>query len=96
MPDINIHHCRLKILVTKNQVRGNDPILENFLIMIKVMQKQIESSNPLLHPIFQGFPFLCTDHTGDHIKGQNPVNRLIVRIDCERDSEIKQLPFGIT
>ena len=63
--------------------------------MIDVPQEQVQDLDPLFDAAFQHGPFRRRQRRRDHVERQDPVDRLPVGIDRERDAQIEQFAFGI-
>ncbi len=66
---------------------GNDPVLDDLLLMVNVVEEQVESGDPLIEPSFERVPFTRPKHPRHDIEGNDPLGAFAVPVDVEGDSQ---------
>ena len=66
--------------------RRNNPVFENLLVMVNIMQKKIQRRDPLNQSSLHHLPFLRRNHPRHTIKGKNPLCPLGVVVHREGHS----------
>ena len=68
----------------------NDAILEDFLLVIDIVKEAIEGVDALLQALFQPDPLVAGNDAGNHIEGKNPLGTLVIAVNVEGDTQLKQ------
>ena len=80
-PELRAVVLRLLDVETRNHL-----ILQDLLIVINIVQKQIQGDDALRESSLQVFPLARRHHPRDRIKRENPLGPLVVVIHVERDA----------
>ena len=88
MPQLDTLHLFAVILVLLDEVRRHDTVLDHLTVVVDVVKEGVERRHPLDRPPFDLVPILGGEHPGDHVEGQNTVDRAAVLIEREGDAEI--------
>ena len=68
-----------------NDSGRKNPLLQDFLISINILQKKIQGGDPLDEPLFNPNPLLMRNQTRQRIKGENPLRARRVVVNRESD-----------
>ena len=68
----------------------NDAILEDFLLVIHVVDEAVQGLDPLFKPFFQPDPLVAGNDAGNYIEGKNPLGTLVIAVNVEGDTQLKQ------
>src|SRR5271165_4540452 len=88
-------HFRAEIRISKNEIRGHDAILQDFLIVIHVPKEEIERLDTLFHTPVKLPPVFARDDTGNHVERQDAIDRRTVAVNRESNAESKKLTLGV-
>jgi len=87
-------HARPVIGVAENQIRRDDAVRQDLLLVIDVVEQEIERGDPLDNAALDLPPFLGRQHPRDRIEGQDAVDCAVRRIEREGDAVIVERLFG--
>ena len=78
----------------------NHPVLENLLLMIDIVQKQIQGGDALGQAALQKLPFLGGNDPGDHVERKNLLRPGRIAINVKGDAlpqkcGVHRLPLGV-
>ena len=78
----------------------DDAVLQNFLLVINVVQEQVQRRDALRQAAFQEFPFRRRNDARQQVERENFLRPLCVAIDVERDAlaqkcRVHRLPLGV-
>jgi hypothetical protein len=95
---IEVHELAAEMFSGQHVLRRHDTILENFLLMINVVEKEIQCGDALRQTAFEVFPFLGRNDAWQQIKRENFLRAGRIAIDVEGDAlphqgEVHRLPF---
>ncbi len=82
-----LHH-RLKLRMVEHEVGRQDAVADDFLRTVQVGEQQIESRHPLHDTALDVPPIGRRQDARDYVERQDAVDRVLVRIDSERDTQI--------
>ena len=97
---IEVHELAAKMFSRKNVVRRDDAVLQNFLLVIDVVQKQIQRRDALREAALDHLPFLRGNDARQKVEGKNFLRARRVTIDVEghalpHERQIHGLPLVI-
>ncbi len=78
-----------KALSREHQIGRDDTILKNLLVVINIIDKQIEGTDPLFQTYLQVLPFLRLNDSRNNIKRENLFSLIVITIDVKGDSQIQ-------
>ena len=67
-------------------VPRNDPVVEDVLVVVDVVQEKIQRDDPLREPGLEVLPFARGNHPRDGIERKDPLRALVVAVDVEGDA----------
>jgi hypothetical protein len=71
----------------------DDSVLQNFLLVIDVVDEFVESVNTLLEPALNPFPFFGANDARDQVEGENPLRSGGFTVDVEGDAKQQERLF---
>jgi len=79
---------------------GNDSVLDDFLLVIDVVEKQVQRKDALGEAPFEIFPFLGGNDARDEVERENAFGAAGIAVDVEGDTlaqegEIDRMAFGV-
>mgnify|MGYP003694369847 CR=1 FL=1 len=83
--NIEAHELGPKVLGASDDLLGNDPLLDDPLAVIDVMQEQVESREPLNQAALDVLPFIRRDNPWNEIEGKDTLGSFIATVDGEGD-----------
>ena len=81
---IEVHELAAKMFSRENVVRRDDAILEDLLLVIKIVQEKIQCRDALRQAAFQHLPLFVWDDARQQIERENLLRARRVAIDIER------------
>jgi hypothetical protein len=94
--NIDATHFGTVMGIALDEFSRNNSVLQNMLAVIHIPKKRVQGRHTLFYACVDNGPILGRQHSRDHIKGKNAVDRVFVGINRECDTEIEKLPFGVT
>ena len=91
---LNPLHLLAILRVAQYLVGRDDASLDDVVIMVDVMQKQIECLDPLLEASLQFLPLSSSENARDNIKRDGALGAIGVAIDCKCDADAPENQFG--
>ena len=92
---IDVAHRRAIVAVAEDQLRRDDAVAQDMLLMVDIVEQQVDRGDPLRDAALEMLPFVARQDSRDHIERQDPVDRFGFRINRKGDSEIVELRIGI-
>ena len=77
----------------KNQVFRNHPVLDDFTIVVNIVDKLVDGVDTLPEPGFDVLPLIGLDDTGKNIEGKDPFGTAFVAVNGESDAHLHQGRF---
>ncbi len=74
---------------------GDDLVLEDLLVVVNIVEKQVERDDALGEARFQMFPFVGRQHPRDRIERKDPLGAAVIVIDIEGDALAQEVEFGV-
>ena len=95
---IDAHHFRSELGVLENLFSRDQPVLDDFLVVVHVVDKPVQRRDTLHQPFFHAGPLLGGNDAGDQIKGNQafaagPVF-ILVAIHRKGDADTPKNHFG--
>ncbi len=78
----------------RDHLGGNRAVLENFLVVVDVVDEGVERVDALLQAAFDAVPFVGRHDARDQVEGKDSFRARRVAVDVERDAELQQQPLG--
>ena len=73
---------------------GNGAVLEDFLVVIDVVDEGVERVDALLEAAFDAVPFVRRDDARDQVEGEDAFGAGGVAVDVEGDAQLQQQALG--
>ena len=70
-------------------------LLENGARSVDVLEEQVERARPLCETSFELAPFGSRDETRNDVERDEPLGRILVAVDAERDADAPEHVFGL-
>ena len=90
------HHLFAIGLRAQHQVRGNNPVSNDLLIVVQIVNEKIQSLDALLESFFNLNPLLAVHDSRKQIERPNFLCAFVVPVNGKRDSEVLQQQLGTT
>ena len=78
----------------ENDVFRQDPVFQNALMMINVIDEKVQRSNPLLEAGIDSAPFGGGNNSGKNIEREDLFDSGLFAIDIESDAHLEQRLLG--
>ncbi len=88
--DIDSDEFRAEMFRALDDLEGDDSLLEDALVVVEVVKKEIEGGDSLDQSAFDPGPLVSGDDTGDGVEGHDPLGAAIVAVDSERDALVEK------
>jgi hypothetical protein len=92
---IDADHLLAKLGIQQNLRGGNAPGLDDFLIVVNIMQEGIQGSDPLPQPVGQDFPLLRGNDARHDVEGDQAFLSGILAIHGEGDADAMKRQVGL-
>ncbi len=73
---------------------GDGAVLENFLIVVDVVDEGVEGVDALFEAAFDAVPFGRGDDARDQVEGEDAFGAGGIAVDVKRDAELEEEAFG--
>jgi hypothetical protein len=77
-----------------DQVLRDDPVFDNLLLVVDVVDELVQSVDALFEPLFNPLPFLCLYDARDDIEGEDFFCGCVVSVNIESDAALEQSALG--
>src|SRR5689334_7441315 len=77
-----------------DEVRWNDPILQNLLVVVDIVDERVQRVHALAQSPFDGNPLVRSDDAGNNVERKDLFRAGFVPVDVERDAHPEQRLFG--
>jgi len=91
---IQAHALGAKTLGRTDHFFGYDPVLDDFLLVVKIVEEKVQRLNALLQPALNPVPLLGADHARHDIEWENTLGAGGIAVNIEGDSELEQGMLG--
>ena len=88
-------HFRAVLRVLQHLLCGNAAGLENFLVVIDIVEKQVQCLDPLSQPGSERLPFSRRKYPRDDIEWNQPLGARLLAIDREGDTDTVKQRIGL-
>jgi len=72
---------------------GDNPVLQNFLIVVNVVNKLVERVDALLEAALDPIPLLGADDARNQVEGENPLRARRISINVESNAHLQEQRF---
>jgi hypothetical protein len=73
-----------------DEVARHDAVLQDFLLVINVVDEKVESVDPLLQPTLDTLPLMRLDDARHDVERKDPLRSGAIAVDVERDPHVEQ------
>ena len=77
-----------------NNLARNDPVFDDLLVVVHIVEKQVERLDALLEAAFDPFPLRRLHHARQHVKRPDFFGRSLIAIDIKGNAHMEQGAFG--
>ena len=91
---VDAQHLRPERGVEQHELRRHEAGLEDLLIVIDVVEKDVDRLDPLDAAPLDQVPFRAVENARDEVEGNQPLGRAAFAIDGEGDAEPAEQLFG--
>ncbi len=88
-------HLRPVVGVAQDQLRRNDPLLEDRALAVHVLEEQVQRLDPLGQARLELAPFGARDQARHDVERDQALGRVLVAVDAEGDADAAEHVFGL-
>lgn len=85
-----IHHLLPEVFSRHDDLPGNDPVLDDLLVVVDVVKKEVQGGDSLDQPFLQRGPFAGGNDSWNHVEGEDLFGALFVPVNSEGDALIEE------